>query len=241
MFPEGGLSLTGALMRPKLGLLKYITDGFDPDGRDVVFIPVALNYDRVLEDTVLIAAANDPARRFHARIGVVAASALRQVWLRLTGRYHRFGNAAVSFGTPVSLKAFVSNRSGEIAAPLARCLMRHIGDIVPILPVPAVAWMLRANGPMSREALEIGLSQLIEALPEAQIYLPRDNRDYAIEVGLRNLVERGIIETRDGLFVPAAGQLGLLDFYANSIAHLVDGHIPSDSAGAKQVSATAGS
>ena len=43
MFPEGGLSLTGGLMPPKLGLLKYIAAGVDPDGRDVVFVPVALN------------------------------------------------------------------------------------------------------------------------------------------------------------------------------------------------------
>ena len=47
VFPEGGLSQTGKLGAPKLGLISYLLDGFDPEtSRDVVFVPVALNYDR---------------------------------------------------------------------------------------------------------------------------------------------------------------------------------------------------
>jgi len=40
----------GALRPPKLGLLSYMVSGFDPNGpRDIVFVPVGINYDRVLE------------------------------------------------------------------------------------------------------------------------------------------------------------------------------------------------
>ena len=53
VFPEGGLTRDGALRPPKLGLLSYMVSGFDPNGpRDIVFVPVGLNYDRVLEDRV---------------------------------------------------------------------------------------------------------------------------------------------------------------------------------------------
>ena len=52
--PKGGCELTGAPQDPKLGLIKYITDAYQPDGRDVVFVPVAMNYDRVLEDRILL-------------------------------------------------------------------------------------------------------------------------------------------------------------------------------------------
>ena len=55
VFPEGGLSLDGTVGEPKLGILSYIAAA-DTPGRDVVFVPVALNYDRVLEDRVLVAA-----------------------------------------------------------------------------------------------------------------------------------------------------------------------------------------
>ncbi|HHI82260.1 MAG TPA: glycerol-3-phosphate acyltransferase, partial [Rhizobiales bacterium] len=58
VFPEGGLSRDGALQAPKLGLLNYIVSGFDLKGaRDIVFVPVGLNYDRVLEDRILLSAA----------------------------------------------------------------------------------------------------------------------------------------------------------------------------------------
>jgi len=56
VFPEGGLSLTGAPHEPKHGLIKYIVEERERDARDVVFVPVALNYDRVFEDRLLIAA-----------------------------------------------------------------------------------------------------------------------------------------------------------------------------------------
>ena len=56
VFPEGGLSRDGALRPPKLGLLSYMVSGFNPAAdRDIVFIPVGVNYDRVLEDRILTA------------------------------------------------------------------------------------------------------------------------------------------------------------------------------------------
>ena len=59
IFPEGGLSRDGKLRPPKFGLLSYMVAGFDPHGpRDVVFIPVGINYDRVLEDRMLTSVAN---------------------------------------------------------------------------------------------------------------------------------------------------------------------------------------
>lgn len=54
VFPEGGLTMDGRLRAPKFGLLDYMLKTFDEreagDRRDLVFIPVGLNYDRVLED-----------------------------------------------------------------------------------------------------------------------------------------------------------------------------------------------
>ena len=241
MFPEGGLSLTGALMPPKLGLLKYIIDGFDPAGRDVVFVPVALNYDRVLEDQILIDAAGKTERRFNAGLGVVSRSALKQMWLRPTGRYHRFGYAAVSFGAPVSLNTFVKGKTGDLTKHLARALMKNVGAIVPVLPVPLVAWLVERNGPMTRTEIELGFDEVIRALPDAHVHLPRDNRSYAVEVGLRNLLERGLLSEDGDRYAANPDKTALLRFYANSIRHLLAGPDTIDSAPAKEISAPAGS
>ncbi|MEX0302663.1 MAG: 1-acyl-sn-glycerol-3-phosphate acyltransferase [Leisingera sp.] len=221
MFPEGGLSLDGAIASPKLGLLKYIVEGYDPDGRDVVFVPVALNYDRVLEDKILTSAAKAGERRFRARIGLVALRLLRQLWLWMTGRYHRSGYAAVNFGRPLSLAGFGAGRDGDITAPLAQELMRRISGIVPVLPVPLIAAILQRHGSLSRSAIEHRLDALIAAMPMARIHMPRENRAYAVEVGLRQLLRRGLITHENGRFTPVVERRDLLAFYANSIRHLL--------------------
>ena len=61
MFPEGGLTRDGRLRPPKLGLLSYMVSSFDPKGpRDAVFVPVGINYDRVIEDRIQIATLTTP-------------------------------------------------------------------------------------------------------------------------------------------------------------------------------------
>ncbi|MDA0962524.1 MAG: 1-acyl-sn-glycerol-3-phosphate acyltransferase [Proteobacteria bacterium] len=242
MFPEGGLSLSGKLMPPKLGLLKYIADGFEPDGRDVVFVPVALNYDRVLEDRFLMAAVHNPKRRFDASFHIVAGKTLKQIWLRMTGRYHKFGYAAVSFGTPLSLCDFMTGVQGDPTMALGRELMRRIGAIVPILPVPMVAWVMQDGTPRTRAEVETAISALIADLPHAHIHMPRGDRGYGAEVGLRALTERGILRADgEGHFRLNPAETETVQFYANSIRHLMMPKIAKDSAGARELSAPAGS
>ncbi len=49
------------------------------------------------------------------------------------------------------------------------------------------------------------------------VYVPRRDREYAVEVGLRMLTLRHIAEERRGLFRPRPEELPLLRYYANSI------------------------
>lgn len=56
VFIEGGLSRDGALRPAKVGMLDYMTQALteaDFSKDDIVFVPVGLNYDRVLEDRPL--------------------------------------------------------------------------------------------------------------------------------------------------------------------------------------------
>ena len=194
-FPEGGLSLDGALAEPKLGLLKYIYEDIHPDGRDIAFVPVALNYDRVFEDRMLVAASHQGTRRFPARISVVAGFILKQVWLRLTGRYHHHGYAAVSFGAPLTLSDFRRTHPGAPIEVLGAKLMQRIGEQVPVLPTPMAARaFLEATGPISAETLRTRISEMIGSLPDARVHPPRDDRTYAADVGLRMLRKRGFVE-----------------------------------------------
>jgi len=221
IFPEGGLSLDGGLQPLKLGLIKYIVEERSPDGRDVVFVPVALNYDRVFEDRLLVAAGQSGGRRFPARISVIAGFVLGQAWLWLRGRYHRHGYAAVSFGAPLSLREFRRREPVSEVRGLARVLMARIGEVVPVLPVPLVARALtEAGGALDRAALEARVAATIAALPEAHIHLPRDDPGNAARRGLQLMCGRGLVEERGGQIRIVAGREAMVTYYARSIAHL---------------------
>ncbi|NOD92756.1 glycerol-3-phosphate acyltransferase [Ruegeria sp. HKCCD4884] len=212
MFPEGGLSLTGALGRPKLGLLKYIMDGTSPDGRDVVFVPVALNYDRVLEDTILTRAALGSERRFRARIGVISRWILKQLWRRLIGRYKRFGVASVRYGVPISLKEFRAVSDDDVMTDLARELMQRIGQAIPLVPAPAACRLLQQNGSLPEEAVR---SQILSMLAEDGHTSDQD--ETAVDNAVNQLVERRIL-SRQGDNLTLSGQReDLLGYYAASV------------------------
>ena len=227
VFPEGGLSRDGALRPPKLGLLNYILQGYDPDGpRDVVFVPVGLNYDRVLEDRILIGAETDEKGRprFRAKATTAFWFFLRHVWMRILGRWNRFGYASVSFGTPISLRG-LSSRGVPRADRLGRTLIQAVGAVVPVLPVPLMAnVLLEAEGWLDREQIAERALELKDRLVEsgAHFHLPRGDFDYAIEVGLRSLVRRRILTCDDGRYARNESEIELLRYYARSIAHLLD-------------------
>ncbi|WP_417525448.1 1-acyl-sn-glycerol-3-phosphate acyltransferase [Marinovum sp.] len=212
MFPEGGLSLTGELATPRVGLLKYIVDGWDAEGRDVVFVPVALNYDRVLEDRVLIAAGKSGERRFRGRLGEALAFLGRHVWLRITGRFRRFGCAAVSFGPPVTMRDFVRER-GRKPEALATLLMGRIAQVMPVLAVPLVAQVLR-DGAMRSEA----------EITRAARQIAPDAAEDLVPLGLKALLSRRLIREVPGGYEILPDQADAVTFYANSIAHLDQEH-----------------
>jgi len=250
IFPEGGLSRDGALRPPKFGLLSYIVSGFDPYGaRDVVFIPVGLNYDRVLEDRVLTSAASaqpGDVPRFRFKSSVLGRFIAKNIWLALRGHWHRYGYACVSFGQPISLRDHLaerridfralsaSDRQDEIGRFGAK-LMSAVGDVVPALPVSLIAFaLLDAGYPLTPFELKGRVFTLINTLERsgAYVHIPRHDRDYAIEVGLRMLALRHLVTQKDGSF--AISDPALLSYYANAIAHLF-AHTSADVTSQKQI------
>ena len=233
VFPEGGLSLDGTVGEPKLGLLSYILSDFTPgEGRDVVFVPVAINYDRVLEDRVLLEAAEQGERKFKFHIFKMLGFVGRQIRFKLTGRYHRFGYAAVSFGDPLSLDAFIGDGKHR-AEEVGHALMERIRDVLPVLPVPLVATVLaEADAGMTRDDMAAQVAEMVARLSKhgAYVHLPRDSTDYATEVGLRMLVLRGMVTEKGGVYSVNPDERAAITFYAASIAHLLDGPIDAPAA-----------
>ena len=222
IFPEGGLSLDGRVGAAKMGLLSYIYAGFDPRGdRDVIFVPVGLSYDRVLEDRLLTEAQGDGGRRFRARPLAIAAFVTRTVWRMMRGRFAGFGTAAAGFGRPVSLRAFRGGAEPSTEA-LGVLLMAEIAKVVPILPVPLVAAALLA-GVVDRVGLRLRLEELMAELAAvgAVLKLPPQGLDVALREGLAPLLARGlVVENETGLAcAPEAG--AMMAFYAAPVMQVL--------------------
>lgn len=241
IFPEGGLSRDGRLRPPKFGLLSYMVSGFDPLGpRDVVFVPVAVNYDRVLEDRMLTSAAStEPGKKpvFGFNASVFAQHFFRHIWMAMRGEWYRFGYTCVSFGEPLSLRKHVTEAGIDfrLLAPEARhaeteklgnILMQAVGRVVPALPVSLVATAMLEAGytPLSMLDIKQHVSDLIGELERrgSYVHIPRADRDYAISVGLRMLTLRHLVLEEDGNYRANPKELMLLKYYANAIAHLFD-------------------
>jgi glycerol-3-phosphate O-acyltransferase len=238
IFPEGGLSRDGLLRQPKIGLLDYMLRSFDlRAGRDIVFVPVALNYDRVLEDRTLL---RDVEPGSEPRSGVAAVRttfgfAASQVWLRLRGRWYRFGYACANFGSPISLRQYLTDHGWDPSTlerearaarvmELAGDLLTAVGRIVPVLPVSLVA-RLFTDEP-EREWTEAEIRSRAQALQKeyeslgAHVYVPRNDPDYSVLVGLRMLTLRHLVSESSGRFRANVAELPVLRYYANAIAHL---------------------
>jgi glycerol-3-phosphate O-acyltransferase len=237
VFPEGGLSLDGAVGAPKLGILSYITQA-DLPGRDVVFVPVAINYDRVLEDRFLVAALRRGERRFDVPILRTLGYVARRLWQKLTGRFLRYGYAAVAFGHPLSLAEMRATVQGDLTEPVAIELMHRIRAQVPVLPVPLLASIMAGVDRMPRPAVEAAFESRVAGLRESGVYVhaPRGSTGTAMRLALEHLVLRGVLREEAGDVVVVEADRALLDYYAASIAHHLQG-----AAVAKGFSAAAGS
>jgi glycerol-3-phosphate O-acyltransferase len=228
------------MREPRLGVIDYMLRGFRIEGeRDLVFVPLGINYDRVIEDRSLLRSLDPEAQRVgHVKaLWNTLAFAARNLRLILKSEWHRFGYACVNFGAPVSMRAYCRSRgldfqrlSGEErrreTAALGEHLMHSVGCIVPVIPVPLMATVFVRNPERQLSALELKaeVERLIERLDRsaAHIYVPRRDLDYALDVGLRMLLMRHLVDENEGLYAAREKELPLLRYYANSIAHLLE-------------------
>ncbi len=238
-FPEGGLSTDGKLREPKFGLLSYMLSGYSQtSGRDVVFVPVGINYDRVMEDRILTQKLekDSTGRDYSISIKKAATFSAILIWRRLQGKLYKNGHACVSFGNPISLNEWVTRnkitldnitpkQNSKIIEKLGDNLIEHVGNVIPIMPVALVASIFTKHKSKSFSELELKseVFKLVKHYAKlgAHVHIPREDQDYAVSTGLRMLTLRHIIiEDENGYFKANPDETVILNYYANSIAHL---------------------
>ncbi len=161
IFPEGGLTRDGRLLPPKLGLISWLAQleterGFD---RNIVFIPVGVNYDWVLEDNNLVKEARGLRKEtsLWKKVYVVLLGPVTLVGLLgsnlfrlLTRRKKLHGYASLSFAEPIVLRQWMAERNIHLGSctkderrshveALGVAMVGRIGEAVPATPATLLA------------------------------------------------------------------------------------------------------
>ncbi len=237
VFLEGGLSKDGALGEPRLGFIDYMLRDYHADtDRDITFIPVGINYDRVIEDRSLVRGL-DPDVEKRSKWFVFKTTvrfAAKLLLLSKRTRLRRFGYANVNFGRPLSVRsycqqndvAFIQLESEprfERVQKLVDQLMAEIARTIPITPVALMSEIVLANRQTWKSALELKALALkrMEALKGlgAPIRISSSTTDNVLSGALDIIEGRGWLDTQDNLFKAREDSIVVLEYYANSITH----------------------
>jgi len=237
VFPEGGLSRDGRMGPPKYGIIDYMVRGYQPDkDRDIVFVPVGINYDRTIEDRSLLRSL-DPKAEKRSRWYVIYTTGqfiMKSIKLMVLSRWRKFGYACVNFGSYISLHDYCKdldidfsrmNREERFTAveTLSNKLMEGITAVIPVLPIPLVAAVFQENQGSSLTAFEVeervnGLISDIQ-VRGAPVFISTRGRVQNLVTALNMLRIRRVITESNGEYSADPDMHHVLDYYANSLAH----------------------
>ena len=245
IFPEGGLTRDGKLKAGKIGLLDYIIGvARDPQYQNRIYlVPVAINYDRVLEDRSLLRELAVSEGRRTPALGSQMYEVTRYLWWNaarvVARRMRRYGRAAVIIGEPVHLAPwlaekdengetiFDSPRHDRLARIQLLCdgMMARIGEIVPVTPVTLACAAIQSldSDFISRKILLERMSDMRDVLGElnARVIRAEGSIEETFDRAWKMLsMRRMLVESGNGYAVMPANR-GLISYYANSIAHLL--------------------
>jgi glycerol-3-phosphate O-acyltransferase len=239
IFLEGGLSRDGRFRPAKTGLLDSIVTTLAefPEQRDIKLVPVALNYDRVLEDRTLTMELLDTRHR-PGRVAQLAGVLQYVTWnvaRLLTGNLKRYGRVHVHFGEPLSLRSWSREMPGVVAHTreqrqpemqrLADRVLAQLAESIPVTPVPLVAVSILSFGRsvVAREALLDRIDEYRDELLRrgATLVQPERQADIILDRAWRTLRMRRLVVLQGDAYVVFPRQRPLLEYYANSVSHLL--------------------
>ena len=245
IFLEGGLSRDGRIGKAKIGLLDYIIAvARDPELRSRLYVvPVAINYDRVLEDRSLLRELDAREGRRRPPRHVQLAEVARYVWwnlARLVGRkWKRYGRAAVVVGDAIPLAPWLERQDRETGGlfelergerlarvqSLSDSILERIAALVPVTPVTLACAALQSfDGDfVSHRQLIARMSEMRDVLRElnARVIHREGSIDEIFDRAWRMLgMRRILVKVGDGYSILPANR-PLVSYYANSVAHLL--------------------
>jgi glycerol-3-phosphate O-acyltransferase len=230
-FIEGGRSRTGRLLRPKMGMVKYVVEAFENNAaRDVMFVPVYIGYDQIIEEGEYLEEMHGVKKPKGNLLDLLKNRSLIR---------KRYGRIYINFAEPVSLKQHLERVMERAPAPeerlnlatgdLAESIIQGINSQQVVTPFALMAAAL-----LTSPAKAIGRSELLNALALFHQYLlatgarfsgSLDNFNRAMEEVIAYFESRKLLEVEAGddaeepfYTLPEDHRLSL-EMYKNMILH----------------------
>ncbi|MBW1899819.1 MAG: 1-acyl-sn-glycerol-3-phosphate acyltransferase, partial [Deltaproteobacteria bacterium] len=235
VFIEGGRSRTGKLLMPKLGLLSIILDAHVKRiCDDVIFVPIYIGYDRVLEEKAYI---------HEIEGGQKEPESLKQVINARKALKARNGKVYINFSDPISLKDYLNesririqnlskNEQKVICDKLGLQFLNSINNISVVTPhgVMAGALLNLSRKRFAKDLLNACLDTYMAHLEVIGVMLAdtlKKDPESAFDQVLDNFIDRKFIEgaatskpdepkNENALFKIIENKRPSLDYYKNN-------------------------
>ena len=159
-FVEGGRSRTGRTLTPKAGLLAMTVESWlRSPHRPLVFVPVYIGYERLLEGDTYVAELSGRPKQKESLLGLVRS--LRKL------REH-FGRVHVNVGDPIELGPFMAAHG---AAPATDGAPASPPSMSPTTPARAEAALAKADA-TRREAIDALALEIVTRINDAVVVNP---------------------------------------------------------------------
>lgn len=235
-FIEGGRSRTGRTLNPKTGMLAITLRSFlRSSRRPIMFVPVYIGYERVLEGRTYLGELRGQAKKKESFFDIFRVlSALKLP----------FGQVAVNFGEPVPLAGFLDQQQpgwreqthgpdyrpdwlNPTTQQLALTLTRAINAAADVNPVNLVALVMLATRKLALDetslvrALDAYLALLRQVPYSTSVSLPElDGQALIRHVEAMQLIGRQSDALGEILYLDEP-QAVLMTYYRNNVLHLV--------------------
>jgi glycerol-3-phosphate O-acyltransferase len=234
-FVEGGRSRTGRMLQPKTGMLAITLRSFLRSNRlPVVFVPVYIGYERVLEGRTYLGELRGASKKKESIFDIFKViGALKQ----------RFGSVWVNFGEPIKLAEFLDNDQpgwreqdlgpqyrpswlSDTTHRLSERVAQHLNEAAAVNPVNLVALALLSTSKLALDdraltrVLDLYLTLLRKVPYSPHTTLPEGDGQALIEYvqGMKLLAEQ-----KDALgkilYLDEQNAI-LMTYYRNNVLHI---------------------
>jgi len=239
-FIEGTRSRTGKVVKPKMGMLKYLIEAVDEGyNKDLVFVPLTVNYDRILEENSYLKELKGKEKSKESTTQFLKSRKLIE---------KKYGYVYMGFTDSFTLSDIREKLLKEknitnidlLTEELGYYIIRRINEAVIVTPFAIITASLlntTARG-FTRDSIKKKTESLLSYLSKTEYKLSDTIKDKSIDeiidIVLKSYSNDGIIErvkvyddkknddetTKGDLYIIDHDQRGRINIYKNSIIHM---------------------